>query len=219
MVIKILSAPGPVVFPVLAGDNQEYEINFGKEGKSQIILDSSVSLIKRKIPIDMVLLKGLSIVSPDFGRKTVIMRKGGASDVISQIIIKKDKMNTELLYAENMEAIEQAISEGKADSAVIMSSSNFKGITLEQRALKSGIYVPGSCGASMDKMYEEKFKNLYKDGLEKFRENPQETAINVQNKLPNKFPIEFIVGIMTKMETVLEKPEDYTELKEAILNA
>lgn len=219
MTVKVLSAPGPVCFPLIASGNSDFELKFGKEGKADVILDSSISLMKRDIPINMVLLSGLSIVTPDFGKKTAIMRKGGASDLLSKVIVRKENLETEFLYSDSMEEIKALLREGKADSAVVISVTDMKGSTLEERAGKSGIYVPGSCGASMSHDLYVQFRNAYEEGLKKFRENPQETAKKVQESLPNKFPLEFIYGTMLRTKPVLEKPGNYTELKEAIVNA
>ena len=219
MVIKVLSAPGPVCFPLLASENNNFEINFGKEGNADIVMDSTISLIKRGLPIDMVLLSGLSIVTPDFERKTVILRKGGASDLLSRVIIKKDGLPTELIYSDSMDEIRTLMKEKKADSAVVLSFAGMKGFTLEERARKSGIYVPGSCGATMGNELYLEFRAAYNEGLKKFKENPDETAKIVQEKLPNKFPLEFITGTMLKTTPILEKPENYSKLKEAIINA
>lgn len=220
MNIKILTAPGPVCFPLLATDSEGLEIKFGKDGNSDVILDSSISLIKRRLPIHMVLLSGLSIVSPDFMGTTAVMRKGGASDTLSRIIVRNEHLPVNFVYGENMQEIKNLLNSGKASSAVVMSMSGMDGITLEERALKAGIYVPGSCAASFeDKSIMNEFKNIYTEGFKKLRENPQEFAETVSKKLPSRFPVEFISGTMNSTTQIMEKPENYNKLEEAVLNA
>ncbi len=220
MSIKVLTAPGPVCFPLLAVDNKDIDVKFGKDGNSDIILDSSISLIKRKLPIHMVLLSGLSMVSPDFNGTTAILRKGGASDVLSKIIVRNESLPVDFVYGENMEEIKALLNKGKATSAVVMSMSGMKGITLEERAKKAGIYVPGSCSASFeDRSTLNDFRTIYNQGLEEFNKNPEKAAETVSKKLPNKFPLEFIIGTMKSMKPILEKPQDYSKLEGAVLNA
>jgi hypothetical protein len=220
MSIKIMTAPGPVCFPLLAVENKDIEVKFGKDGNSDIILDSSISLMKRRLPIHMVLLSGLSMVSPDFRGTTAVLRKGGASDVLSKIIVRSEALPVDFVYGENMEEIKALMNKGKATSAVVMSMSGMKGITLEERAMKSGFYVPGSCAASFeDRSVLNEFKQIYNEGLEEFRKNPEKAAETVSKKLPNKFPLEFIIGIMKSMKPIMEEPEDYSKLEVAVLNA
>ena len=219
MAIKVMAAPGPVCFPMIAARDEEFEIVFSKEGKADIVIDSSVSLIKRGLPIDMILLKGLSMVYPDFGKKLILWRKGSANDYVARAIIGRENLGTEIIYTENQQDIMAFLKEGKADSAILPVTAPMKGITLEERAAKSGIYVPGSCSANLDMKYADQFKDAYMKGIESFRKDPEKTAEYVLSRLPNKFSVDFIYESIQKMVPVMKEPEDYSVLKEEILNA
>ncbi len=218
MAIKVISAPGPVCFPLIASKNDEFEIGFAKEGDASIVLDSSVGLIKRGIPIDLVLLSGLSAVSPDFGKKTALWRKGSANDYIAQAIIRREELQTQLIYVENQQEIQNLIARGEADSAILPVTSAQKGVLLEERASRAGLYVPGSCAAKVPGEYLDQFVEAYNEGIKRFHEDPESTAKYVNSVLPNKFPDGFIHGIILKMKPVLEKPKDYSDLRAEILN-
>ncbi len=218
MAINVLSAPGPVCFPLLAIEDGEFNLEFGKTGNAQVVIDSSISLIERKLNIDYVLLSGLNLVAPDFGKKTALMRKGGAADKVAQIIKKREKLETEFIYVEGMDEIMESLKNGKADSAIVMALTGMKGPTLEERSLQSGIYLPGSCGASIENGLEEEFLGIYKKGLDKLKNDKNNSAMLISQKLNGRFKPEFISGIISSMKTVLAPPEDYELIKRELLN-
>ncbi|MGP6207467.1 DUF3834 domain-containing protein [Cuniculiplasma sp. SKW3] len=218
MAIKVIAAPGPVCFPLIASESDKFNISFAKDGDAPIILDSSVGLMKRGIPIDLVLLSGLSVVTPEFGKKMALWRKGSANDYIARAIIRREKLPTQLVYVDNQQDIQNLMAKGEVDSAIVPVSSGQKGTLLEDRASKAGLYIPGSCSAKVPDEYLNEFLEAYNEGLKRFREKPEETAKYVNSVLPNKFPDEFVHGIILKMKPVLEKPGDYEEIRTEILN-
>ena len=218
MTIKVITAPGPVCFPLLASGSDRFEISFAKEGDAPIILDSSVSLIKRNVPIDMVLLSGLSVVYPDLGQKMALWRRGSANDHIAQAIIRRENLKTELVYVDNPQEISSLIEQGKVDSAILPVTSGRNGIKLEERAARSGLYVPGSCSAKVPEEYVDLFREAYLQGIDNFRKEPEKTADLVNSKLPSKFNREFVYGSILKMKPVMKEPGDYSELRKELLN-
>ena len=54
---------------------------------------------------------------------------------------KSSTLPVDFVYGENMEEIKALLNKGKATSAVVMSMSGMKGITLEERAKKAGLTI------------------------------------------------------------------------------
>lgn len=91
--LKVIAAPGPVSYPMIASTmkNKEISIDFGKEGSADVILDSTVSLVRRGIRMDYITVKGLMVVSPDVGRRIGVWRKGSAADVLARASLTKKR--------------------------------------------------------------------------------------------------------------------------------
>ncbi len=82
--MRIITAPGPVCYPIVAAqmERDDIDIEFAKEGRADIVLDSTVSLVKRGLPIDLVTINNLAVVFPKLGHEVGLARKGGAADVL-----------------------------------------------------------------------------------------------------------------------------------------
>ncbi|ARM75077.1 DUF3834 domain-containing protein [Acidianus manzaensis] len=211
--MKALVAPGPVSYPLIASTikNKDIQIFFGKEGNENVdvILDSTVSLVKRGLKIDYVTIKGLMSIYPDIGKKIGVWRKGSAADVLTRALITLKNIESEIVYVDDMEKIMQMLQQKQVDSAVV-SSALGKGKTFEEL-----LGIPGSCGATVYSN-EDDFIRAYNEGIEIMKEDPEGSAEYVLSKLPIKVKKEFIIGSIQNSEVKIEKPKNYKEFEDLV---
>ncbi|BBG25473.1 DUF3834 domain-containing protein [Sulfuracidifex tepidarius] len=206
----VIAAPGPVVYPLLAAGDGRIKVDFGKEGEADAVFDSTVSLVRRGLRIDRVLVKGLMQVFPSLGNKMVVWRKGSAADVLLRSYITKAGKNIEIVYVDDQSEIMKLLKSNQVDSAVV-SSAVGKGIPFEELLPE----VPGSCGVHLNRN-EEMILSAYMKGIEEFKRNPEEAANRVASKLPMKVDPSFIKGTMTNSILTVEKPKDFMAFKQLI---
>ncbi len=191
--MKILAAPGPVSYPIIASKmkNKDGQIIFGKDGSedADVILDSTVSLVRRKLKIDYITIKELMVISPNIGKKIGVWRKGSAADVLTKALLKENNINAELIYANEMQELVKMLKGRNIDSAVL-SSALAKGKSFEEL-----LNIPGSCGAKVYKN-ENEFIRLYTEGIELIREDPEGSSEFIASILPMQVSKEFIIGSM-----------------------
>ncbi|MGC8609040.1 MAG: DUF3834 domain-containing protein [Thermoplasmata archaeon] len=150
--IKIIAAPGPVSFPLIAARDENFDIEFSKEKKGKIVLDSSVSMLKRGIRPNLSLIQNLSIISPDIGKTIAVWRKGSSNDVLLRASLKLKNADAKIIYMESQKDLMEAFKNGSVDSAVISSASG-TGLPFEDILRDHGINMPGSCTAYVDDEY------------------------------------------------------------------
>ncbi|AWR96598.1 DUF3834 domain-containing protein [Acidianus sulfidivorans JP7] len=212
--MKALVAPGPVSYPLIASTmkNKDIEIFFGKEGNTNnvdVILDSTVSLVKRGLKINYVTIKGLMSIYPDIGKKIGVWRKGSAADVLTRALLSLKNIPSELIYADDMEKLMAMLQQKQIDSAVV-SSALGKGKTFEEL-----LGIPGSCGATVYSNDEE-FIRAYNEGIEIMNKDPEKSAEYILSKLPIKVKKEFIIGSIKNSEVKVEKIDNYKEFEEIV---
>jgi len=205
--MKILAAPGPVSYPIIASKikNKDIQIFFGKDGNANadVILDSTVSLVRRNLKIDYITIKGLMVISPDIGKKIGVWRKGSAADVLTKALLREKNINSELIYANEMQELVKMLKDRHIDSAVL-SSALAKGKSFEDL-----LNIPGSCGA---KVYnnEDEFIRLYTEGIELIKEDPEGSSEFIASTLPVQVPKDFIIGSMKNSILKVNKLDDDT---------
>lgn len=205
--MKILAAPGPVSYPIIASKikNKDIQIFFGKDGNANadVILDSTVSLVRRNLKIDYITIKGLMVISPDIGKKIGVWRKGSAADVLTKALLREKNINSELIYANEMQELVKMLKDRNIDSAVL-SSALAKGKSFEDL-----LNIPGSCGA---KVYnnEDEFIRLYTEGIELIKEDPEGSSEFIASTLPMQVPKDFIIGSMKNSILKVNKLDDDT---------
>ena len=154
--IKVLAAPGPVSYPMIAANDTRFEIVFSKEGDADIVLDSSVSMIKRGLRANVSLISGLSGLAPGIGKKIAVWRKGSAGDVLAMAILSLKGLNSDIIYVDDRARIREMLSNGEVDSAV-MTVADGKILTFEELLAENGIETPGSCFAKVSDSAKEAF--------------------------------------------------------------
>ncbi len=189
--IKVIAAPGPVSFPLVAARDEKFDIEFSKDGTGKIVLDSSVSLVKRGIKPNVSLIKKLSVVSPGIGKSIALWRKGSSSDVLMRAVLDLKKINSRIVYADTQKDVMDLLNRGVADSAVILSAFG-RGISFEEILGSHGIAMPGSCAAYVSPEFRKIFERAYIAGIERIKSDPEETGKYVASVLPVKFDWNFI---------------------------
>ncbi len=183
--IKVLAAPGPVSYPIIAAQDSRFDIVFSKEGDADVVLDSSVSMIKRGLKANISLISGLSGFMPKIGNKVAIWRKGSAGDVIARAVLSLKGLSPYLIYVDDQARIREMLSSGEVDS-VVTAAANGKIITFEELLAEHGIEMPGSCVSKVTESVRRDFAEAYEEGLRKFRETPVESSNFVASILPVK---------------------------------
>jgi ABC-type nitrate/sulfonate/bicarbonate transport system substrate-binding protein len=212
--IKILAAPGPVSYPIIAANDSRFEIVFSKEGDADVVLHSSVGMIKRGLRANVSLISGLAGFTPGIGKKIAVYGKGNSTDVLARAVLNLKGLNSEIVYVDDQSKVREMLLSGEVDSAVT-TSANGKIITFEELLAESGIEMPGSCVAKVSETAKKAFREAYEEGLRKFRENPEETANAVASALPVKTSPEFIRNAILKSRTAvneIKNDEDFIAL-------
>ncbi len=214
--MKVIAAPGPVCYPLVAAmmERDDIEIEFKKspdilKEKPDVILDSTVSLVKSGLPIDYVTIENLSRVAPKLGYKIGITRKGGASDILFRAYVGETKKDVEIQYFDSMSDLMGAMNANKVDTVVVPAMDN-AGVSIEEYFKKSDVNIPGSCGATVYNK-EKDFVEAYNLGIKIIREKPEEAAKFVVSHLPIQFPPEFVINTMKNSDLNVHKPENYDE--------
>jgi hypothetical protein len=214
--MKVIAAPGPVCYPMVAAMMERKDINIefkkssdiGKE-KPDVVLDSTVSLVKSGLPIDYVTIENLSRVAPKLGYKVGMTRKGGASDILFRAYVGETKKDVEIQYFEGMSELMDAMHANKVDTVVVPAMDN-AGISIEEYFKKENVAIPGSCGAAVFGNPKD-FVDAYELGIKLIREKPEETAKFIIEHLPMQFPPQFVVNTMKNSDLRVHKPENYEE--------
>ncbi len=214
--MKIIAAPGPVCYPMVAAQmvRDDLDIEFKKEGKADVVLDSTVSLMKRELPLNYVTIENLSRVAPKLGYKIGMTRKGGAADILFRALVDQTHQSVDIKYYESMGDLMNAMNKNEVDTVVVPAMDN-SGVSIEEYFKKNSIYIPGSCGAAVYD-HEKEFVEAYNQGIKLFKEKPEETAKFVVSKLPMQFPVEFIINTMKNSDLNVHKPENYDRFKELV---
>lgn len=214
--MKVIAAPGPVCYPLVAAmmERKDIDIEFkkssdiGKE-KPDVVLDSTVSLVKSGLPIDYVTIENLSRVAPKLGYKIGMTRKGGASDILFRAYVGETKKDVEIQYFESMGELMEAMNANKVDTVVVPAMDN-AGVSIEEHLKKNNVAIPGSCGATVYDR-EKDFVDAYNLGIKILKEKPEEAAKFIISHLPMQFPPEFVMNTMKNSDLNVHKPGDYSE--------
>ncbi|MDT7862535.1 MAG: DUF3834 domain-containing protein [Saccharolobus sp.] len=212
--MKALVAPGPVSYPLIVSGRIKLE--FGKEGQADVIADSIVSLIRRKLKVDYAALKELMVIYPNITDKIGVWRKGSAADVLIKALIKIDGINANLVYSDDWNSLLTMLREGKVTSATL-SSAIVKGISFEELFAKRGIQMPGSCGLSiLNKGVEDEVISSYLEGIDKMREDPEGSAERIISLLPIKVSKNFVIGVIKNVKLEINRVENYDTFKNLV---
>ncbi len=213
--VKVIAAPGPVSYPLIAARDESFSINFQKEGRADIVLDSSVSMVRRGIPIDLSLIRGLAIASPDLGKRIGIVRRGSSSEILVRAILGIQKREAEIVSVDEISSIPGMMKSGNIDSAVVPAPFG-KGKTLEKILSDLGIQVPGSCVASVREDLVDRFTGAYSRGIDLFRRSPDESASYVSSVLPNHVSPDFIKKVIMETDVSVIQPGKHSEFTEIV---
>jgi hypothetical protein len=220
--MKVIAAPGPVCYPLVAAmmERRDIDIEYKKSSeigkdKPDVILDSTVSLIKSGLPIDYVTIENLSRVAPTLGHKVGMTRKGGASDVLFRALVGETNKEVEIQYFDSMSDLMGAMNSKKVDTVVVPAMDN-AGISIEEYFKKNNMVLPGSCGATVYSK-EKEFIDAYNLGIKLLKEKPEEAANFVVSHLPMQFPAEFIMNTMKNSDLNVHKPGNYEEFKKLVI--
>lgn len=205
--IRVLAAPGPVSYPLIAAKSNILELTFGKEGTGEIVLDSTISLIRRNIPFNVSLIGKLFLVYPFLGETIGVWRKGSVGDLLTRIAIDLEARNSRILYGETQQEVMQLLKTGKTDSAVITSSFG-DGVPFESIFKKHGLSMPGNCAAFVSDEYMDVFKEEYERGVNEIRSNPETSSKYISSVLPIKIEPSFISSVILKSEVMVRRVTD-----------
>jgi ABC-type amino acid transport substrate-binding protein len=187
--MRVLAAPGPVSYPVIV-NNRGIELSFSKDGTADVVLDSTVSLAKRGLKINYITVKGLLNVYPKVGKRIGVPKILTAANVLTKALIEVKKLDSRIVSIDDMQKIMNSLKEGEVDS-VVVPSGIVKGITFEEL-----LGIPGSCGANVKPEFKDEFISLYKEGIDKFKEDPEGSALKVVSALGGRVSKEFVINTM-----------------------
>lgn len=205
--IRVIAAPGPVSYPLIASKNKDIEIIFDKDSKEgDAIIDSTVSLIKRGLRINYSLIRRMTLIHPDFGKRIGIWRKGSANDILLQLSLSKLNKTAEVVYFDDMQSMLESMKKGEIDSSVLPVGLN----------RLNGIYFddiidnfPGNCGLHIiNKDAEDVIISAYKKGIENIKNNPNEYSRYVASILPVSVNSEFVSNTILKAQVYPIKIEN-----------
>lgn len=213
--INVIAAPGPVCYPLIAANDERFNIMFQKEGDAPVILDSSVSMARRGLTPNVSLIRGLAVASPGIGKKIGIMRRGSSNEILVRAIMHLKKQQVEIVTIEDASSIESMMKDGAIDSAIIPAPFG-KGTSLESILESYGIGTPGSCVAKVDDAVRKAFDEAYMNGLEKMRKDPEATAKYVASVLPNKTDPAFIMKAILETDTSVKDAPEHREFADLV---
>ncbi len=212
--VKVMAAPGPVSYPlILAEDKSDISIIFDKEGYADVIADSIVSLIKRRLSIDYITVKELQTIYPELrGPKIGVFRKGSAGEILLKALMDKNNVKGEIVYSDNMQELFKMLNSGLINSAVL-------NIALVQtnKSLESMVNAPGACGISVNNKESLKsVKEAYELGISIAKSNPEEAADKIVTRLPIAVSKDFVYKIITKAEYFFKPAGDVSSFVELV---
>ncbi|MEM0279641.1 DUF3834 domain-containing protein [Metallosphaera sp.] len=209
--LKVLAAPGPVSYPMIAATmrNHDILIDFGKEGKADVILDSTVSLVRRGLRLDYITIKGLMVVSPDVGNRMGVWRQGSAADVLTRALLDKKGLKSQLVYSDDMGKLKEMLQNGEVDSIVVASVIS-KGKTFEEL-----LGIPGSCGVHVNGD-REGFISAYQEGIDIMKQDPQGSAEYVMKRLPVQVNPKMISDLPKVVTLLIERTSDYSDFEQLV---
>jgi hypothetical protein len=222
--MKISSPIGPVSYPLIASQmkRHDFEILFNSENADAYV-NASVELILKGLEVKYSLIKNMLIIFPSLGKRISVWKKGSANDLMLRAILKLLNKNSEIIYTDDPMQVYALYKRREADSALLTNSiddlttNNAKGIPIEQYFENFNIYMPGICGAYVNNN-EEDFISIYQEGIDLFKENPEETAEYVSDNLPVFRGSIFIQKLMERSILKIEKTRNYDKFKEIIMN-
>ncbi|MBB5254502.1 DUF3834 domain-containing protein [Sulfurisphaera ohwakuensis] len=210
----ISTVPGPVAYPLIASTmkRHDFEIKFEKVPNANVYLDAIPLLGK----IDYVLLSKLLIITPKIGKKIAVWKKGSANDIFLQLLIKLYNISPQLVYTDNPLEVHKLYQNGEVDSALVTVGVTTEGIVIEDLFKSKGVTLPGICGAKGE---NEDFSSIYKEGIDLFKENPEEVSEYIADNLPVSRPSSFIESIFKNAEYKVERVNfNFDELKNGVLH-
>jgi len=210
---KVLSAPGPVSYPLIVSG--KVELIFGKEGtEADAIADSLVSLTRRGLRAHYGALRGLLAVYPELRSPTAVWRRGSAADVLVRVAYKRlGTRDFELVYYEDLSEAQRLLAEGKVRS-VVGSTAALNGLRLEDLLETLGVKVPSSCGLHIVKREaEDAIVSAYLEGIDRIRQDPVGTSETIAEALPIGRPPSFIERVLRSADLFLKRIDDYSDLE------
>ena len=127
---KVLSAPGPISYPLIISG--KVELVFGKEG-NRGRRDRGLHGLPHKegIRAHNGALRGLLAVYPELRSPTAVWRRGSATDVLVRVAYKRlGTRDFELVYYEDFSEAQKLLAEDKVRS-VVGSTAALNGLRLE----------------------------------------------------------------------------------------
>lgn len=206
MAVKVLAAPGPVSYPLVAAeDRANISLEFSKEGSADTVVDSIVSLIKRGLRVDYITVKELMTVYPELrGPRIGVWRRGSAADVLVRAAADMYGVRATLIYADEWQQLYRMVSSGDVDSAVLSIAMVNRRPTLEAM-----VGAPGACGVSLlNPESLGSIREAYELGVELMRRDPEGSADIIASRLPIKVPRDFVLGIIRNAEYFFRPAED-----------
>lgn len=200
--LKVSTVVGPVSYPIIASTMKRHDVSivFDKSPEADVYLDA-IPILGR---INYVLVSKMLLITPKIGNKIAVWKKGSANDTLLQLLLRVYNLKPEIVYTEDPTEVYRLLNQNKVDSALVTVGITSRGEYLEDLFSNRGYLLPGICGAKVVKN-EEDFYSAYKEGIDLFKENPEETAEFVADNLPIPRPSTFIEKLVTSAEYKVEK--------------
>lgn len=213
--IDVIAAPGPVCYPLIAAKDGRFNVEFKREGKAEIILDSSVSMVKRGLPITLSLIRNLSVAYPGIGRKIGIMRRGSSNEILVKAILEIQGKSAEIVTISDFKDLSEMMRTGFIDSAIVPAPFA-EGQPLEKLLADNGVRTPGSCVAYVRDDLIEDFSKTYASGIREFIREPEEASRYVSSVLPNSTDPDFIMKSILNTDAGVMYPPEHSMFIELI---
>jgi len=214
--LTISTVIGPVSYPIIASTIKRQDVKIYFDERDADVYLNAVPFLGK---VDYILVSKMLLITPKLGNKIAVLRKESASDLLLQLLLKLYSLNLEVVYVENPNEVYKLYSFGEVDSAIEIVGMASEGLYVEDLFKKEGFNLPGICGAKVIRNGDE-FESAYQEGIDLFKENPEEVSEYIMDNLPIMRPSTFIRKIMeTAVYEVRKVNFDFEAFKERVLSS
>jgi len=214
--LTISTVIGPVSYPIITSTMKRHDVKiYFDEREADVYLNAVPALGK----VDYFLVSKMLLITPKLGNKIAVWKKGSANDLLLQLLFKLYSLNPEVVYVDNPNEVYKLYSSGVVDSAMVTVGMASEGLYVEDLFRNKGFDLPGICGAKVIRNGDD-FESAYQEGIDLFKENPEEVSEYVMDNLPIMRPSTFIRKIMeTAVYEVKRTSFDFEAFKERVLSS
>jgi len=214
--LTISTVIGPVSYPIIASTMKRQDVKIYFDERDADVYLNAVPVLGK---VDFILVSKMLLITPKLGNKIAVWKKGSANDLLLQLLLKLYSLNPEVVYVDNPNEVYKLYSSGEVDSAMVTVGMASEGLYVEDLFKNKGFNIPGICGAKVIRNGDD-FEPAYQEGIDLFKENPEEVSEYIMDNLPIMRPSTFIRKIMeTAVYEVKKVDFDFEAFKERVLSS